>query len=191
MVAWRPSMRRVESTPLIAAALAALAAWFSIGSLALATAATGSRFGFLPPFWLMPVLAIAFVGGAWGCRMSTPVSLPLFFSLVLLLPWIPGPMPAAFLLWTGPIAGVVWIAVIVAMAIVGRTVPVALRTGAERVRGPILPAAIAFVAYLAAGWWLSPILPGGDEPHYLAITQSLLRDGDCWKNVPCCSKNRC
>ena len=109
--------------------------------------------------------------------MSTPVSLPLFFSLVLLLPWIPGPVPAAFLLWTGPIAATVWLAVIVGMAVAGSPVP-AGKTVAGRARGPYLPAAIALAAYLAAGWWLSPILPGGDEPHYLTITQSLLRDGD-------------
>jgi hypothetical protein len=31
---------------------------------------------------------------------------------------------------------------------------------------------------LFAGWSLVPRLPGGDEPHYLIITQSLLKDGD-------------
>ncbi len=43
---------------------------------------------------------------------------------------------------------------------------------------PFLPARSPLTAYLAAGWWLFAILPGGDEPHYLVITQSLLRDGD-------------
>ena len=31
---------------------------------------------------------------------------------------------------------------------------------------------------VATAWVLSPRLPGGDEPHYLVITQSLLTDGD-------------
>ncbi len=29
-----------------------------------------------------------------------------------------------------------------------------------------------------SAWWVSPRIPGGDEPHYLIITQSLIADGD-------------
>ncbi len=36
----------------------------------------------------------------------------------------------------------------------------------------------AAVVYNAAAWRLSPLVPGGDEPHYLVIAQSLWRDGD-------------
>jgi len=34
------------------------------------------------------------------------------------------------------------------------------------------------VVFALAAWGVSPVLPGGDEPHYLVITQSLLYDGD-------------
>ena len=37
---------------------------------------------------------------------------------------------------------------------------------------------LAAVLYLAAAWRLSPVLPSGDEPHYLVIAESLLRDGN-------------
>ncbi len=37
---------------------------------------------------------------------------------------------------------------------------------------------LAFLIYGATAWRLSPILPVGDEPHYLLITQSVLGDGD-------------
>src|SRR5690606_33264937 len=37
---------------------------------------------------------------------------------------------------------------------------------------------LAFVISLVAWWQVSPQVPGGDEPHYLVITQSLLKDGD-------------
>ena len=42
--------------------------------------------------------------------------------------------------------------------------------------------ALAFILTLLAGagtaWSVAPRVPGGDEPHYLVITQSLLKDGD-------------
>ena len=40
---------------------------------------------------------------------------------------------------------------------------------------PVLQLAVLFGA---SAWWVSPRIPGGDEPHYLIITQSLLNDGD-------------
>ena len=39
-------------------------------------------------------------------------------------------------------------------------------------------AVLTTLALVATAWALSPRLPGGDEPHYLIITQSLLEDGD-------------
>ena len=47
------------------------------------------------------------------------------------------------------------------------------------VRGHLAIAfAIAAIASGLTAWRLAPILPDGDEPHYLVITQSLLFDGD-------------
>ena len=39
-------------------------------------------------------------------------------------------------------------------------------------------AALAALIYGGAAIYLAPVFPGGDEPHYLVITQSLLKDGD-------------
>ena len=41
-----------------------------------------------------------------------------------------------------------------------------------------MAAAVACALYIGSAWWLADILPGGDEPHYLIITQSLLKDRD-------------
>ena len=45
-------------------------------------------------------------------------------------------------------------------------------------RAPLIAAAIALILYGASAWWLSPILPDGDAPHYLILAQSLIKDGD-------------
>ena len=165
-------MERVESTPIVAPAAAAFAVWISAGSLALTDPLTGARVGFLPPVWLIPILMAAAILAARRFRLSRQTSLPLYFSLVLLLPWLPVPVPFAFFLWYGPATIGVWIAVGVAMVMAQP--PRLMRV----VQSAVLPGAVAFVAYLLAAWSIAPRTPTGDEPHYLVITQSILRDGD-------------
>src|SRR5207245_7082674 len=51
----------------------------------------------------------------------------------------------------------------------------------QKVPGGVLLVFVASaILFSAAAWRLTgtPLFPGGDEPHYLVITQSLLHDGD-------------
>ena len=161
-----------------AAACVGIAAWCSFGALGIAGASSVSaRIALLPPWWLLPVL----VAAAWivvrVLRCSSAELSPLFFSALLVLPWLPVPLPAAAMLWTGGLIPVVWIAVVVGVIAV-RPGSVRQRWITDPDRAPIVVAALAVVMYGTISWWLSPRLPGGDEPHYLVITQSLLKDGD-------------
>lgn len=188
-MARRPSLKLV---PLAAAACAAMAAWCSMGTLAVVNdrADDAVRVGLLPFLWFLPLLLVAFVAAAWVARLSPGASLPLFASLVLVLPWIPGRVPGAFLLWSGHAAAGVWIGVVVAMlsarcgkreresfpgSMPRKRLPLSL---SDPRRAPRLAALIACVLYIASAWGLAAVLPSGDEPHYLIITQSLLKDRD-------------
>ncbi len=42
----------------------------------------------------------------------------------------------------------------------------------------LLAGVLAFVLGAVGYWQVHPQVPGGDEPHYLVITQSLLKDRD-------------
>jgi hypothetical protein len=168
---------RLQIVPAAAAGCAAVAAWCSIGSIGvLGDAAGDARIGFLPAFWLLPVFVTAAVGLVWALQVSNRVVRPLFFSLVLVLPWLAISVPVVFLLWTGRPAVAVWIGILVAMVV----------SATKRWRGalvnpwwgPKIAALVAFVLFPATAQHLSAMLPGGDEPHYLVITQSLLADHD-------------
>jgi len=160
---------------------AALAAWVTRGTLAVADA-RGPRLGALPPFlelglFIGVALLLVFVARPAPARVR-----PLYLSALLLLPWLPVPLPAAALIWTGPgMTLLVWMAVATCVAV---TIPWRRGTAAARAvfghprRAPVLAGAIAFTLFLAAASRLSAFIPGGDEPHYLIIAQSLLSEGD-------------
>jgi hypothetical protein len=118
------------------------------------------------------VLAIGLRGRS-GAGVAIAVS-PL---VLLFLPWLPFPVPAVFLIWTGALASLVWIAVAIALSVVAITSGNVL-VGATA-RNPVLAAgAASCLVFSLAAFHASPSIPGGDEPHYLVITQSLLYDGD-------------
>jgi len=134
-----------------------------------------NRVGALPSLWLLltcliVVTALAFVLDRGRARV-------LYFGAIALLPWVPVPI-AAFLVWQGPILWALWIGILLVGAwpglvwvgnrVVAWTPPTQRR----------LAIAIAAAIFLGAAWRMAPVLPGGDEPHYLIITQSLLKDGD-------------
>lgn len=157
-----------------------LAAWLSLGTVGFGSAA-GDRLGFLPlsPATVLVAGGIAFIAGAvlWSGAARTP------FSLLVLtgLPWLPSRVPSAFLIWSGPILIAVWLTV--ALLIVRSLTKVRPRVFSEAgwssaTGAPLRAGLVACLVFAAAAWRVAPSRPGGDEPHYLIITQSLLLDGD-------------
>ncbi len=184
MVAWRP-MRTARLTPLsaLAAACAGAAAWLTLGTLTVTEGgARASRVGLLPPAWWLLALIAAAVALAWLTRLSSDRARPLFFSAVFAVPWLPVPLPPAMLAWTGPVSWLVWAAI--GSAVLGAGTAPAGRWPRWRAavldarRAPWVAFACAAIVFGAAAWRLAPLVPGGDEPHYLVIAQSLWRDGD-------------
>src|SRR5450759_2030794 len=108
----RPSRPLIVGT----ASVLALGVWLSRGSIGVADAAAWPRrFGLLPSWWVPFVAcAVLFVALFRARRVAL---LPLLFPLVLLLPWLPFPVPAAALIWTGRVVAWVWIATAVATAV--------------------------------------------------------------------------
>ncbi len=146
-----------------------------MGALAVTGAGPrAARVGLLPPWWLLAACVLGAMALAIGARLSTQRSLPLFLAGVVVLPWLPAPLPDVVLVWAGPAGWFVLAAAIIGVAAGSTHTQTAWRAG-NRGLAPFLAAVIVFAA---AGWRVAPMLPGGDEPHYLIIAQSLLRDGD-------------
>ena len=151
-----------------------LGLWLSLGRVA--PLADAGRVGILPPAWLALVLPAAVAALALGLRLQPRRLAPLYLAGFLWLPWLPAPVPAAVLLWDGPLEAVTW------ASIAGLMAAPAIRAAARSLFPSARPLALAvFAAWLLYGlaaWRMAPVLPGGDEPHYLVITQSLLADRD-------------
>jgi hypothetical protein len=161
---------------LAAATWASLAAYVSFGVIAF-TAPSGARLGVLPnDGWHFAIMTLAgmIVTGAALQGRAVAVARAVTPLVLVFLPWLPCPVPPAFLVWTGPLVSLVWIAV--AIALVG------VSKDHWSSHGPPNQAALAGVLscliFSLAAFHASPSIPGGDEPHYLVITQSLLYDGD-------------
>ena len=167
-------LRRVPIGP----ALVAVACWCASGQVTLPDATHSARLVIPAPAW---VGAAAFLL-AWlvpGWRRHPGTALP---AVLTTLPWWPVPLPSIALLWTGPLA---WAPILVSLLVaLVATRPAPAPTPVQPVQSvtPRRQAVLAGVLTLAisavTAWTLSPRLPTGDEPHYLVITQSLLRDGD-------------
>jgi hypothetical protein len=162
-------------------ACAALALWAGRGVLDVVPGAAGPvRVALLPPVaWLVvAIVALMAIGIAFGrTRRDSDVALPLVALIVLALPylpWLPDRLPV-LRAGAGPGRDVMWLVVLwltIARAAAGR-IP-AVKRGAAAI---FLASALIFGA---AAWRMAGagISPDGDEPHYLVITQSLLRDHD-------------
>lgn len=150
--------------------------WCAAGTVAVLSGASGSeRVVALAPWW---VAAIAGVLAALvpGLRSRPLTAIPALISTV---PWWPVPVPAIALVWTGPLA---WVPIVAALLAAEGSRPLAWlgRVSSAHVpaRATVLAAAASLAIAIGAAWAADPRVPGGDEPHYLVITQSLLKDGD-------------
>ncbi len=158
-------------TAVAAAVIAALAAWLSQGTIA--STGGAERVALLPISFA--ALGLALVAGAllfFAVRRGSSAA-PVALLGLILLPWLPIRLPAALLLWTGPLALLVWIAFFSAIVIGSPW-----RFDWLWRRGAVTAGVLAFtIGGLAASQIVSKG-PEGDEPHYLVIAQSLLKDGD-------------
>ena len=164
----------------IATAIAAgVALWLSFGTLAFTDATAGRRIGLLPAPWLLaPSIGAGFAFVA-AARRAPHWRRPLYLSFLILLPWLPFPIPDAFLIWSGPIRVIVWsgVAICLVATLFRRSGSDGFTAFSDPRLAPRVAGALAFVALLAVRY-AQVLPPVGDEPHYLIVAQSLLADRD-------------
>lgn len=163
-------------TRAIAAVILGAALWLSAAVFAPVSDAAGSGWLAALPSW--PALVAACAAAAMLVWWRPPSSLFALLPLVaVLLPWTPG--VDAGLIFAGPLVLLIWVAVL-ALGWGGALAPVIGRCGcatsANRATAAAFLIALASTSLIA--WRVAPMIPGGDEPHYLIITQSLIKDGD-------------
>jgi hypothetical protein len=154
--------------------LTIVAAWCTQGTLGFA--AGDARVGALPLSATALLVAAAAGLVVAVLRRGGASLVPVPLLALVLLPWLPVPVPPAFLLFVGPLAIVVWIAVLLLMLASMPALRVPRAVLAQHPRAAA--AAFACVLFALSAWRVAPMIPGGDEPHYLVIAQSLLIDHD-------------
>src|SRR5262245_5783285 len=167
--------RRSQVAASIVALLTSISLWLSAGTVAVVSGDT-HRIAALPSIWILLGFATVAVVAARTAKFRLGESWPLLATLLIWLPFLPGRVPAAFLIWQGPAEGFVWL---IATAGVIASRPPGIPAAFERPdRAPWIAAALVAVAAFAAFTQVRQVVPGGDEPHYLAATQSILKDFD-------------
>ena len=90
--------------------LVGASAWVSAGTLAALHPTSGARVATLPGIsWLAAAVVVAAAAGA-GATVRRRSLAPLALLALLWLPWLPVRVPAAFLMWEGPLEALVWTA---------------------------------------------------------------------------------
>lgn len=174
-------MRRIGVT--VAFIILGVAVWAARGVLDIAGAGDAvTRVAMLPPWRLLGVsAAVCGAIGYWLSGRSTEQSVvyPLAALIVAglpFLPWLPDVLPA-LRVGAGPAWAGLWL-------VVSWLIVFAIAHSGLRWRPRVLTATHVFVlstlifGAVAARLGGTGLFPGGDEPHYLVITQSLIRDGD-------------
>ena len=124
-------------------------------------------------YWLPAAVLVASLVPGWRRHPMTATP-----AVLATVPWWPVAVPSLALVWTGAMA---WVPIGLAglAAVVRSRTSIAPSRGSGQALWSMAAAAGCSIALAAlAAWSLSPRLPGGDEPHYLILTQSLLKDGD-------------
>lgn len=173
-------MVRGVSVPTVLTALGAgIAIWLSFGSLTVMDAAGGGRIGLLSPLWVLALSTAATVALFCGVARVRCATHAVRWSLLILLPWLPLPVPDVFLIWTGPVVRLTWIAIGLAALprLLGHVNGRRVRFLVDARIAPRVACALAFVASVAV-YSRQQLPPAGDEPHYLLIAHSLLVDHD-------------
>jgi hypothetical protein len=167
-----------------------------------------TRVAMLPPWWLLATfIAVLGAAGVAAARAGhdPDVVLPLC-ALALLavpyLPWLPDRLPV-LRAGAGPARHLSWLVVCwligggvgsrlqnvprgvqeephQTLALGAKAPTRSEKTANDSRHLPSLIFLASAIVFGAAAWRLTgtPLFPGGDEPHYLVITQSLLHDGD-------------
>ncbi|MEP6917256.1 MAG: hypothetical protein ABJC89_16510 [Acidobacteriota bacterium] len=104
------------SRPILAGAAActAVAAWLSQGTIA-SSGAAGARVALLPLSFSAGLIVVLAAGAVLAARRAVASLAPLWLLALLVLPWLSPALPAVFLLWSGPMALLVWTAVALSM----------------------------------------------------------------------------
>jgi hypothetical protein len=157
------------------------------------------RVALLPPWQALGAfVGLAALGLLWLDRMTLPrgtsaalgpslgpLVLPALGLSVLLLPYAPyiaDALPVLQIL-AGPLATVIWVAVIAQFAWVLWQTPLWPHRRMQRWDVRQLAWAVGLATALVSGgaamrFTGTPLFPAGDEPHYLVMAQSIWRDGD-------------
>ena len=140
------------------------------------TGGDASRIAVFPSSWILAVLVVGAIAASWLVKLRLEHAWPLAISLFVWLPFVPGHVPNAFLIWQGPLEAIVWTIVIVGL-IFALTAAIP-RAVVDPAIAPWIAAALLASSSLYAFEHVRDVVPGGDEPHYLVATQSVLHDGD-------------
>ena len=150
------------------------------------------RVALLPPLWhLLPAVIVASIAGVAFSVLSVSQSAPdsgvryedalgplalMWLWAIPYLPWIPDRAPALLVL-AGPLR---WcVPLLAALGFAVAFLFPRIHWPLTRLPGRRTVLTVSLALYLGFGLWSAEAVgPGADEPHYLVITQSLLRDRD-------------